>query len=110
MDVGPISEKDRRMSKSPPIKPLVVSVAEAALMLNLSRAMIYKLVADGAFPLIKIAGIRSAIPVAAIEEYVTSCPVGVGEFPKKKNTAAPPSAEPAEPRTEKPAAANVPSV
>jgi excisionase family DNA binding protein len=75
--------------KTPPIKPLVVSVAECAVMLNLSRAMIYKLIEAGAFPLIKIAGTRSAIPVAAIEKYVEKCPVGVGEFPKKKDVAAP---------------------
>ena len=81
------------MSKTPPIKPIVVSVAECASMLNLSRAMVYKLIEAGAFPLIKIAGTRSAIPVAAIEEYVRDCPVGVGEFPKKKKPA---TASPAE--------------
>jgi excisionase family DNA binding protein len=70
------------------IKPLVVSVAEAATMLNLSRAMIYKLIEAGAFPLKKI-GMRSVIPVAALEDYIANCPVGVGEFPKKKSAPPP---------------------
>jgi excisionase family DNA binding protein len=76
------------VAKTPP-KPLVVSVAEAAAMLTLSRGMIYKLIEAGAFPLKKI-GTRSVIEVAAIERYIENCPVGVGEFPKKKRAALPP--------------------
>jgi excisionase family DNA binding protein len=66
-------------------------------MLNLSRGMIYKLVEAGAFPIVKI-GTRSVIAVAAIEEYLKGCPVGVAEFPGKKSTApAPIATTPAEP-------------
>ena len=78
------------MPQNPLIKPIVVSVADCARMLSVSRAQVYKLVQNGDIPLIKIAGTRSAIPLAAVEKYVEGCPTGVGEFPKKKNAAAPP--------------------
>lgn len=92
------------MPKIPPIKPLVVSVAQCATMLTLSRAMVYNLVKAGALPLIKIAGTRSGIEVAAIEEYVRRCAVGVSKSPNNKKPA-PIAATPAEPRTTESAAA-----
>jgi excisionase family DNA binding protein len=79
--------------QNPLIKPIVVSVADCARMLSVSRAQIYKLVENGDLPLLKIAGTRFAIPLTAIEEYVQNCPTGVGEFPKKKNVAPAPLAD-----------------
>jgi predicted DNA-binding transcriptional regulator AlpA len=69
------------------IEPLVVSIAQTAAMLSLSRSQVYNLVKRGALPVIKLSENRTGIEVEAIKAYIKQCAKGVGKFPKPKKSA-----------------------
>ena len=57
------------MSQSEPLPRLLVSVTEAAHVLNISRSFAYELVAAGAIVPVRL-GRRVLIPIAVIEQLI----------------------------------------
>lgn len=57
------------VSQSEPLPRLLVSVAEAAQVLNISRSYAYELVAAGAIIAVRL-GRRVLIPIASIEQLI----------------------------------------
>ena len=57
------------VSQSEPLPRLLVSVTEAAQVLNISRSYAYELVAAGAIIPVRL-GRRVLIPIAAIEQLI----------------------------------------
>ena len=57
------------VSQSEPLPRLLVSVTEAAQVLNISRSYAYELVAAGAIVPVRL-GRRVLIPIAAIEQLI----------------------------------------
>lgn len=55
--------------RTPAISPLAISAADAALALGLSRASIFRALASGRLPKVKV-GNRTLIPVAALRALI----------------------------------------
>jgi len=60
-----------RAERVPAISPLAISAADAARALGLSRASIFRALAAGRLPKVKV-GNRTLIPVAALESIVAA--------------------------------------
>lgn len=61
-------------------RPLLISVAEARGSLGVGHTKIYSLISSGVLRSVKI-GSRRLIPLAAIEEFVTSLSDDSGDAP-----------------------------
>lgn len=74
---------------SGPNAPLVLTLADCARLLRISRALLGRLIAAGEIPVIRV-GKRPRVPIAALESWIAAKVAAAGPIPRPNPSASRP--------------------